>query len=132
MQRSLTVGYRELDQGPSLSCIVIHIEIHPTLYPTTLIQQEKRRQIDIVRMCRRQYLRAFWRAPTYDSGVPRTKRICRGQYDSGFPTTLVGFFSRYPGLRHFLGIKLALFSTAVDEHDMQVALSPMQTTIDSF
>ena len=88
--------------------------------------------MDTVRMCRREYLRAFWRAHARDSDSPTTKRICRGQYGSGFPTTLVGFFSRYPGLRRFLGIKLALFSTAVDEHDMQVALSPIQRVIDSF
>ena len=94
------------------------------------MQQEKCRQKDIVRMCRRQYLRSFCRAHVRESSLPVTKKLCRGY--SGFPTTLVGFFSRYPGLRHFLGIKLALFSTAVDEHDMRVALSPIQNAIDAF
>ena len=88
--------------------------------------------MDIVRMCRREYLRTFWRAHVCDSAPPTAKTICRRQYDSGFPTTLVGFFSRFPGLRRFLGIKISLFSTAVDEHDMQVALSPIQHVIDTF
>ena len=117
MQSWFNTINRELDQGPSPACTVIHIGTHPTLYHTTLIQQEKRRLMDIVRMCRREYLRSFWRT-----------HVC----DSGFPTTLVGFFSRFPGLRRFLGIKISLFSTAVDEHDMQVALSPIQHVIDTF
>lgn len=82
-----------------------------------LLHQEKCRQTEIVRMCRRQYLRA----------------LCRtGVCDSAFPTTLLGFFSRFPGLRRFMGTKIALFSTAVDDNEMKIALSSAQMTIQEF
>ena len=58
-----------------------------------------------------------------------TKKVCRGQHGRCFPTTLEGFFSRFPGLRHFLGIKIALFSTAVDASDMRDALSSIRNEI---
>ena len=73
--------------------------------------------MDIVHMCRRQYLRAL-----------SLTHVC----DSSFPTTLVGFFSWFPGLRRFMGTKIVRFSTAVDDADMQLALSPGQTAIQTF
>ena len=72
--------------------------------------------MEIVRTCRRQYLRALCRT-----------QVC----DSAFPTTLVGFFSRFPGLLRFMGTKVTLFSTAVDANDMRLALSPAQDVIES-
>ena len=73
--------------------------------------------MDIVQMCRRQYLRSFL-----------LTHVC----DSAFPTTLVEFFSRFPGLRRFIGTYIVRFSTAVDEADLQRALSPIQTFIQTF
>ena len=73
--------------------------------------------MDIVRMCRRQYLRSFL-----------LTHVC----NSGFPTTLVEFFSRFSGLRRFIGTYIVRFSTAVDETDLQRALSPTQTIIRTF
>ena len=83
----------------------------------TLTQQEKCRLKDIAQMCRRQYLRSFL-----------LTHVC----ESDFPTTLVEFFSRYPGLRRFIGTHIVLFSTAVDDADLQRALSPAQTIIQNF
>ena len=73
--------------------------------------------MDIVHMCRRQYLRAL-----------SFTHVC----DSPFPTTLVGFFSRFPGLRRQIGAHIVRFSTAVDDADLQRALSPIQTIIQTF
>ena len=115
-----------------MHCTVIPIVVHSSLCHVTLLQQEKRRLKEVVRTCRRQYLRAFCPTDECDSDLSPTKKICRGPYDSGFPTTLVSFFSRYPGTRRFLGIKLALFSTAVDDNDMKHALSPILATIEAF
>lgn len=111
---AVVVIYRGQSNTWSRSVAFMHCNSHwDSLCPvhTTMIQQEKCRQKDIIRMCRRQYLRAFCH-----------NHAC----DSAFPETLVGFFSRFPGLRHFLGIKLALFSTAVDDDNMRVALAPFQ------
>ena len=68
-------------------------------------------------MCRRQYLRSFL-----------LTHVC----ESDFPTTLVEFFSRFPGLRRFIGTYIVRFSTAVDDADLQRALSPAQTIIQTF
>ena len=68
-------------------------------------------------MCRRQYLRSFL-----------LTHVC----ESDFPTTVVEFFSRFPGLRRFIGTYIVRFSTAVDEAGFQRALSPIQTFIQSF
>ena len=73
--------------------------------------------MEIVQMCRRQYLRSFL-----------LTHVC----DSGFPTTLVDFFSRFPGLRRFIGTYIARFYTAVDDADLQSALSPTQNIIQNF
>ena len=73
--------------------------------------------MDIVQMCRRQYVRSFLLTP-----------VC----DSAFPTTLVEFFYRFPGLRRFIGTYIARFYTAVDDVDLQRALSPVQTIIQTF
>ena len=73
--------------------------------------------MDIVQTCRRQYLRSFL-----------LTHVC----DSTFPTTLVEFFSRYPGLRRFIGTYIVRFSTAVDDADLQRALSPAQTIIQTY
>ena len=73
--------------------------------------------MDIVQMCRRQYLRSFL-----------LTHVC----DSGFPTTLIEFFSRFPGLRRFIGTYIVRFSTAVDDADLQRALSPTQIIIQKF
>ena len=73
--------------------------------------------MDIVQICRRQYLRSFL-----------LTHVC----DSAFPTTLVEFFSRFPGLRRFIGTYIARFYTAVDDADLQRALSPAQTIIQNF
>ena len=73
--------------------------------------------MDIVQMCRRQYLRSFL-----------LTHVC----DSAFPTTLIEFFSRFPGLRRFIGTYLVRFSTAVDDADMQRALSSAQIIIQNF
>ena len=73
--------------------------------------------MDIVQMCRRQYLRSFL-----------LNHVC----DGPFPTTLVEFFSRFPGLRRFIGEYIVRFSTAVDDADLQRALSPAQTIIQTF
>ena len=71
----------------------------------------------IVQMCRRQYLRSFL-----------LTHVC----DSAFPTTLVEFFSRFPGLRRFIGTYIVRFSTAVDDADLERALSPAQAFIQNF
>ena len=68
-------------------------------------------------MCRRQYLRSFL-----------LTHVC----ESDFPTTLVEFFSRFPGLRRFIGTYIVRFSTAVDAADLQHALSPSQAVIQDF
>ena len=73
--------------------------------------------MNIVRMCRRQYLRSF---------------LLTHVSDSAFPTTLVEFFSRFPGLRRFIGTYIVLFSTAVDDADLQRALSPAQNIVQNF
>ena len=73
--------------------------------------------MEIVQICRRQYLRSLL-----------LTRVC----DSPFPTTLVGFFSRFPGLRRFIGEYIVRFSTAVDDSDLQRALSPIQTAIQAY
>ena len=73
--------------------------------------------METVHMCRRQYLRSFL-----------LTHVC----DSAFPTTLVEFFSRFPGLRRFIGTYIVRFSTAVDNADLQRALSPTQNIIQNF
>ena len=73
--------------------------------------------METVQMCRRQYLRSFL-----------LTHVC----NSAFPTTLVEFFSRFPGLRRFIGTYIVRFYTAVDDADLQRALSPIQDNIQNF
>ena len=121
LRSSLTGGYHSLDRGPARLYIASHIAIHfasaLTLSYHPLPQQEKCRQMDIVHMCRRQYLRAL-----------SLTHVC----DSPFPTSLVGFFSWFPGLRRLIGAHIVRFSTAVDDSDLQLALSPAQTAVQTF
>ena len=70
--------------------------------------------MEIVRMCRRQYVRALSR--THE----------RGDY---FPKTLVDFFSWFPGLKRFIGTRIVRFSTAVDESDMQLSMCRAQAIV---
>ena len=116
------ISYYAISRTWSRSISPIHCKSHcdsclTVSYHPNATQQEKCRQIDISKICRRQYLRSWCRT-----------HMC----DSAFPTTLVGFFSRFPGPRRFMDTKIDLFSTSVDEHDMQVAPAPAQRAIQEF